>query len=336
MPQTNSTTTKRVFQKTPFRILASLLVIEGVMIGQVLSRPGTAKETAGANAAQDKKDEDCANLTNPIQQRDCWLRKVKAGETNLQGANLSGADLRGLDLSGANLFKANLSRTNLTKADLKYADLTGADLRGATLTDADLKSVYLRDTKTDATTKIGPVKPFVPPPHQISVYRAGLVVWFLASRRTQPPTEAQQTAVKKLSDALEKVRTNALKFDDNGNLSFSDDDRSQSTVINCIRYVYSAFGIEVEKLAGYTVLDICITSTKAMVNIGLNETYYDRDRVRKFIEPLQDLIEGSTSKGLDGKVVDLGLDDPSDHRMPLWWSDADLEKKCGRTAPPQN
>ena len=41
------TNTKSVFRKAPFRVLVTLLIIEGVMIGQVLSRPGEAKEPVG-------------------------------------------------------------------------------------------------------------------------------------------------------------------------------------------------------------------------------------------------------------------------------------------------
>ena len=81
-----------------FTVLATLLVIEGVMIGQVLSRPGAAKEPAKTEAtvAQDKKEENCKAVVNPIEKRDCWVRKAKAGEKNLQGATLSGAKLDGI------------------------------------------------------------------------------------------------------------------------------------------------------------------------------------------------------------------------------------------------
>lgn len=97
---TATTKTKSVFAKAPFRVLATLLVIEGVMIGQVLSRPGEAKEPtakteATATLAQDTKDENCKEIVNLFSRRECWLRKVNAGEKNLYEANLSGANLRG-------------------------------------------------------------------------------------------------------------------------------------------------------------------------------------------------------------------------------------------------
>ena len=142
---TTTTTTKTVFQKAPFRVLATLLIIEGVMIGQVLSRPGEAKEPVAntevtATSAQDKRqyddDKDPAYeknclYRNPITRRDCWMRKFKAGEKNLTHADLSGADLSG----------ANLRFVDLRDANLVGANLEGADLRGARLGEKPASSV---------------------------------------------------------------------------------------------------------------------------------------------------------------------------------------------------
>ena len=108
MAPVTTTTTKTVFQKAPFRVLATLLVIEGVLIGQVLSRPGTAKETAAATAAQNQNEENCNKLVNLKNKTDCWRRKIKAGEKNLRGVNFSGVDLSRMDLSKADLSGAKL------------------------------------------------------------------------------------------------------------------------------------------------------------------------------------------------------------------------------------
>ena len=76
---------------------------------QVFSRPGEAKEPvakteATATAVVDKKDENCKAIVNLISQRDCWVRKAKAGKKNLQGTFLDGANLVYADLRDADLF----------------------------------------------------------------------------------------------------------------------------------------------------------------------------------------------------------------------------------------
>ncbi|WP_309710715.1 hypothetical protein [Armatimonas sp.] len=70
--KTNTTTkTTTVFQKAPFRVLAALLLIEGVMIGQVLSRPGAAQTGAA---------EDCNQISDPEARAACWLKKTTSAK----------------------------------------------------------------------------------------------------------------------------------------------------------------------------------------------------------------------------------------------------------------
>ncbi|WP_309708805.1 pentapeptide repeat-containing protein [Armatimonas sp.] len=141
---TTTTNTKTVFQKAPFRVLATLILIQGVMIGQVLLRPAAAQTGAAEN---------CNKISVEAQRIACWVKKAKAGEKNLTGANLSGADLAGVNLrfanlTGANLYMADLSGANLSAANLGGAkmtnvDLEGAKLRGANLSKADLRGANL-------------------------------------------------------------------------------------------------------------------------------------------------------------------------------------------------
>jgi uncharacterized protein YjbI with pentapeptide repeats len=158
---TTNTKTKTVFQKAPFRVvkvrtftvLAALLLIEGVMIGKVLSRTGGAKEPTaktGATAVQGKKDENCNAIINTFAKRDCWVRKVKAGEKNLKGAflyrvDLKDADLKDADLQGADMTRAYLRGANLRGANLSGANLIEAYLSGANLSGANLLRAYLKE-----------------------------------------------------------------------------------------------------------------------------------------------------------------------------------------------
>jgi uncharacterized protein YjbI with pentapeptide repeats len=197
MTPTTTTNTKTVFQKAPlgvmktrtFTVLATLLLIEGVMIGQVLSRPGASQTGQQQTVAA----EDCKKVIDPKVRAACWVRKAKTGRKDLTGAELLGADLRGVDLTGtdltgatltvalltkatltgatltganltnadlskaklteANLSKANLTGAKLTGANLSKANLTGADLTGADLTGATLTGADLTGIKKDANTK---------------------------------------------------------------------------------------------------------------------------------------------------------------------------------------
>ena len=139
---TPTTNTKTVFQKAPFgamktrtfSVLATLLLIEGVMIGQVLSRPAAAQ----TGAAQD-----CNKISDLNARAACWEKKARAGEKNLSGAFLPGKDLS----------KAFLNKANLNKAMLLGANLTGADLRGADLRKAFLLQTNLTGIIKDKDTK---------------------------------------------------------------------------------------------------------------------------------------------------------------------------------------
>lgn len=131
---------KATFNKAPFRVLATLIAVEALLIGQQVIKPAPAY-------AQEKKAEDC-KLVNPVVAQDCWMRKVQAGEKNLQEAKLYVADLRKVDLSGADLVAADLS-----KANLSGANLSGAELYGAILGGANLKGANLDGIKKDGTTK---------------------------------------------------------------------------------------------------------------------------------------------------------------------------------------
>nr|WP_309684677.1 pentapeptide repeat-containing protein [Armatimonas sp.] len=132
---TTTTNTKTVFQtKAPlgvmktrtFTVLATLLLIEGVMIGQVLSRPAAAKTGAA---------EDCNQISDELKRSDCWAKKAKAGDKNLRNSFMPGRYVGGADLSKADLCGARLVGTDLTKANLSGANLTGANLKGAILRD---------------------------------------------------------------------------------------------------------------------------------------------------------------------------------------------------------
>ncbi|WP_395095144.1 pentapeptide repeat-containing protein [Armatimonas sp.] len=148
---TTTTNTKTVFQKAPFRVLATLLLIQGVMIGQVLLRPAAAKPGAS---------EDCTKISVEPQRTACWLKKAKAGDKNLRdswlnGVNLNNADLSHADMTATRAVKAYLGNANLTgtnlglahleKADLRQANMIGADLRGANLTGANLNRAKLHN-----------------------------------------------------------------------------------------------------------------------------------------------------------------------------------------------
>nr|WP_309687313.1 pentapeptide repeat-containing protein [Armatimonas sp.] len=153
--KTTTTNTKTVFQKAPFRVLATLLLIQGVMIGQVLLRPAAAQ----TGAAQD-----CTKISDEPTRTACWLKKAKAGDKNLRDSWLNGVNLRNADLSkadmtatravGALLSETNLTGTNLglahlEKADMRQANLTGALLIGANLTQTSLYAANL--TKANLT-----------------------------------------------------------------------------------------------------------------------------------------------------------------------------------------
>ena len=136
---------KATFNKAPFRVLATLIAVEALLIGQQVIKPAPAY-------AQEKKAEDC-KLVNPVVAQDCWMRKVQAGEKNLQEAKLYVADLRKVDLSGADLRGADLVAADLSKANLSGANLSGAELYGAILGGANLKGANLDGIKKDGTTK---------------------------------------------------------------------------------------------------------------------------------------------------------------------------------------
>jgi uncharacterized protein YjbI with pentapeptide repeats len=87
------------------------------------------------------------------------VKRARAGDKNLRGADLSGADLSGIDLTDADLIGANLKESRLIDADLRGASLSwaemdlavcdGADMRravmvGTFLSDADLTDAKLR------------------------------------------------------------------------------------------------------------------------------------------------------------------------------------------------
>ena len=169
-PVTTTTNTKTVYRKAlfgvmktrTFIVLATLLLIDGVMIGQVLARP-TAAQTGAA--------EDCTKIPQSDEPRltACWLKKAKAGDKNLRNSWLNGVDLSKAklveaDMSGARLVKADLTRADLRHADMREADmrmtilnqanLAQADLIGANLTGAWMPGAYMIGTdlrKADLT-----------------------------------------------------------------------------------------------------------------------------------------------------------------------------------------
>ena len=81
---TTTTNTKTVFQKAPFRVLATLLLIQGVMIGQVLLRPAAAQ----TGAAQD-----CNKISDLKAQSICWADKARKGVKSLRNSFMPGKDL---------------------------------------------------------------------------------------------------------------------------------------------------------------------------------------------------------------------------------------------------
>ena len=174
---TSSSNNRSVFHTAPFRVLATMLLVEAVLIGQALSRgAGQAKPELNPNA-----DNPCSNFSPPDgdRARACWrksamsgdknlsnayfpgvnlakvnLSKANLGFANLEEANLSGANLTGAGLGNAKLTRANLSGANLTKArcsyvDAAFANLSGADLTGANFVGARLLNANL--TKANLT-----------------------------------------------------------------------------------------------------------------------------------------------------------------------------------------
>lgn len=147
----------------PFRILASLLMLEGVLIARVLSTPPQPKpQTTEVCNNEYELDAQFGKATLAVRQAeekkavDCWTKKAKAGEKNLVKAYLIKADLTGAALGGANLSQsrmegANLTKASLLRANLTEAGLTGANLTGARLWGADLTKAILEETNLTGT-----------------------------------------------------------------------------------------------------------------------------------------------------------------------------------------
>jgi uncharacterized protein YjbI with pentapeptide repeats len=79
--------------------------------------------------------QDCKELKDTSEARDCWLKKVQSGEKNLAGAYLVELEVSADDV---NFMNADLTSANLSKAYLAGVHFTGAILKGANFVETDL------------------------------------------------------------------------------------------------------------------------------------------------------------------------------------------------------